>query len=393
MGTTTGKKNRKAGGIKMKRIVFIIVAVLLAYGCATAPTEKKIEHGVVFYPPIPEKPKLQFLLSIRSEEDIGGKLTTSFEEFLTGTTKSFRSIGRSWDIGSSKGKVYVLDRDLLKVVIIDLVGKKFDLLRDKRLGRLNDPAGIWITEDDFKYVTDKKRKQVVVFGKNNEFIKAYGDKNLFDKPLDVAVYGNSVYVIDFNKHQLFVLDKDTGKHVKTIGGGGVEEGLFYKPTHVVVDHAGNIFVDDAFNFRVQKFDPDGKFIKSYGSLGDTLGSFARPKGLDTDREGNLYVVDTAFQNVQIFDEEDGQLLLFFGGAGSGPGNMHLPAGIHLDYHNVDYFKQYADKDFQLKYLVYVGNLLGPKGFNVYGFGEWIGPPLSEGQNTGKGQVNDQKRAE
>ncbi len=287
----------------------------------------------------------------------------------------------------------MLDRDQWKVVIIDLVEKKFDLLRDKRLGKLKDPTGIWITEDDFKYVADSKRKQVVVFGKNNEFIRAYGDKNLFDKPLDVAVYGSSVYVIDFNKHQLFVLDRDTGKHVKTIGGGGVEEGLFYKPTHVVVDHAGNIFVNDAFNFRVQKFDPDGKFLKSYGRLGDSLGNFARPKGLNADREGHLYVVDAAFQNVQIFDEEEGQLLLFFGGPGRGSGNMYLPSGIHLDYHNVDYFKQYADKDFQLKYLVYVGNLLGPKGFNVYGFGEWIGPPLSEGQNTGDDQVNDKKRAE
>jgi len=29
----------------------------------------------------------------------------------------------------------------------------------------------------------------------------------------------------------------------------------------------------------------------------------------------------------------------------------------------------------VKYLVYVGNLLGDKKLNVYGFGDWIGPPL------------------
>jgi DNA-binding beta-propeller fold protein YncE len=376
----------------MKRIVFIIIALLMAYGCATAPTEKKPDD-VVFYPAIPAEPRLQFLLSIRSEDDVGSKLTTSFDDFLSGTTKSFKSIGRSWDFGSSKGKIYVLDRDLWKVLIIDLVEKKFDMLRDKRLGKLKDPTGIWITEDDFKYVADSKRKQVVVFGKNNEFIRAYGDKNLFDKPLDVAVYGSSVYVIDFNKHQLFVLNKDTGKHVKTIGEGGVEDGMFYKPTHVTVDHTGNIFVNDAFNFRVQKFDPDGKFIKSYGSLGDGLGNFARPKGLDMDREGHLYVADAAFQNVQIFDEENAELLLYFGGPGKGLGNMYLPGGVHIDYDNVDYFKQYADKDFELKYLVYVGNMLGPVGFNVYGFGKWVGPPLSEEQNTGDDQVSDQKKAE
>jgi len=376
----------------MKRILFVIIALLMAYGCATTPTEKEIKQDVVFYPPIPEKPRLQFLLSIINEKDIDKKQTSSFEDFLTGKTEAIKSIGRSWDIGSSKGKIYVLDRDLLKVVIIDLVNNKFDLLRDKRLGKLKDPTGIWITEDDVKYVTDKKRKQVVVFGKNNEFIRTYGDKHLFDKPMDVAVYGDFVYVIDMNKYQLFVLDKDTGKHVKTIGEGGVEEGLFYKPTHVIVDHAGNIFVNDAFNFRVQKFDPEGKFLKSYGSLGDNLGNLARPKGLNVDREGHLYVADAAFQNVQIFNEE-GQLLIFFGGPGIGLGRMNLPSGLDIDYDNVDYFNKYSDQDFQLKYLVYVGNQLGPKGFNVYGFGEWIGPPLSDGQNTGDDQISDQKKAE
>jgi hypothetical protein len=376
-------KNNWGGGKQM----------LMVYGCATAPTGKRIEHDVVFYPAMPAKPKLQFLLSISTERDIGKEQRTSFEDFLTGKTEAVKVIGRPWDIGSSKGKIYILDRDYRKILIIDLVEKKFDLLRDKRLGKLYNPSGIWITEDDIKYVTDLKRKQVVVFGKNNEFVRTYGDKNLFDKPLDVAVYGNSVYVIDMNKYQLFVLDKETGKHVKTIGEGGVKEGLFYKPTHVVVDRAGNIFVGDAFNFRVQKFDPDGRFLKSYGSLGDNIGSFARPKGLDIDRKGNLYVVDAAFQNVQIFDDEKARLLLFFGGAGSGPGSMNLPAGLHIDYDNVDYFTNFADKDFQLKYLVLVGNLLGGRKINVYGFGDWIGQPFPEDQNARDEQVSEKKRPE
>ena len=385
---------RQVKETKMKRILFIIIALLMAYGCATAPTEKKIEHDVVFYPPIPGTPKLQFLLSINSEDDIGKKKSTSlFDDFLTGKTETFYFIGRSYDIGSSKGKIYVLDRDLLKVVIVDLVGKKFKPLNDQRLGKLRDPTGIWVTEDDVKYVTDRKRKQVVVFGKNNEFVRSYGDGHLFDKPMDVAVYGNFVYVIDMEKHQLFVLDKDTGRHVKTIGEGGTGEGQFFKPTHVVVDQTGNIFVNDSFNFRVQKFDPDGKFIKSYGKLGDGPGYFARPKGLDVDREGHLYAADAAFQNVQIFDEENGQLLLFFGEAGTRPGSMNLPAGVHIDYDNVEYFNSISDKDFQLKYLVYVGNQLGSKGFNVYGFGEWIGPPLSDVQTTGDDQASDQKTTE
>ncbi len=234
-----------------------------------------------------------------------------------------------------------------------------------------------MTQDDIKYVADMKRKQVVVFGRDNEYVRAYGGKDLFGKPVDVAVYEDRVYVCDMGKHRIFVLDKDTGKVTRTIGRTGEREGSLYRPSHVIVDHRGNVYVNDAFNFRVQKFDPEGQFIRSFGSLGDALGSFARPKGVDVDREGHLYVADAAFGNVQIFDDRSGRLLLFFGGSGPTPGSMYLPAGLHIDYDNLEYFTKHGDKDFKLEYLLYVANMYGTHKLNVYGFGDWIGPPLPE----------------
>jgi hypothetical protein len=63
--------------------------------------------------------------------------------------------------------------------------------------------------------------------------------------------------------------------------------------------------------------------------------------------------------------------------------MYLPSGIHIDYHNLEYFSEYADENFKLKYIVYVGNTLGPINLNVYGFGEWIGAPLTESEEGEK----------
>lgn len=376
----------------MKKIIPIVIALLMGYGCAAGPAVKEIQREPVFYPPIPTEPRLQFLQTIRSERDIGTKLKTTFDDFLTGRKNTFKSFQRIWDIHSSKGKIYLLDRDVRKLVIVDLVNRKFEFLQDTRLGKLIDPAGIWVTEDEVKYITDSNRKQVVVFGKDNNFIRTYGDKNLFQKPLDVAVYENSVYVVDMATHQVHVLDRDTGRHTGTIGEGGVEEGKLYKPTHVIVDRSGNVFVNDAFNFRVQKFDSKGKFIKSYGGLGDNLGSFARPKGIDVDRDGVLYVADAAFQRVQLFNTDNSKLLLYFGGVGGGPGSMNLPAGLHIDYDNVEFFKELADRDFELKYLVYVSNLLD-RNINVYGFGEWVGPPLSGEQSTGNESASENKQTQ
>ncbi|UCD78319.1 MAG: 6-bladed beta-propeller [Desulfobacterales bacterium] len=355
----------------MKKSVFVLIALLTFSGCAAVPEETRT---VVFYPPLPQRPRLQFLHAITGEEDIG-QSQGAFTEFLVGKPTSDKRIGKAWDIASSDGKIYVLDRRSKRLLIIDLIRRKFDNLRDQRMGELEDPSGIWVTEDDVKYIADMGRKQIVVFGANNEFSRSYGGPDLFDKPVDVAVYQNTVYVSDMNKNKIFVLDKTSGKLKGTIGELGQDKGQFSKPTHVVVDHEGNIYVTDAFNFRVQKFDPDGKFLKSYGYLGDGFGAFARPKGLDIDRDGHLYVVDAAFENVQIFDDKTGALLLFFGGPGTAPGSMYLPAGIHIDYRNAAYFSNFVDRDFRLNYVVYTGNFYGTDKLNVYGFGDWVGEPL------------------
>ena len=353
----------------MTKTALTLLAFLILFGCVAAPTEKT--ETVVFYPSLPDRPRLQFLHTITGEEDLGGG-QSDFEEFLLGEPSSEKQLGKSYDIGSSNGKIFVLDRSHKKLIIIDLVANEFDYIRDQRLGELNEPSGIWITADEIKYIADMKRKQVVVFGRDNNYLRVYGDKKLFDKPVDVAVYKDSVYVCDMNKNQIFVLDKESGKVKTTIGELGKQDGQFYKPTHVIVDQAGNIFVNDAFNYRVQKFDAAGRFLKTYGFLGDNIGGFVRPKGLDIDQDGHLYVADAAFENVQIFDEKTGQLLLFFGGPGMGPGDMYLPSGVHVDYANAAYFKNFVDKDFRLKYILYVGNMFGPRRLNVYGFGEWIG---------------------
>ena len=361
----------------MKRTVFVLIVLLMFSGCAIVPEETQT---VVFYPPLPQRPRLQFLHAITGEEDIG-QSQSEFMEFLLGKPTSDKRIGKAWDIASTDGRIYVLDRRSRRLLIIDLVQRKFDYLKDQRMGELDDPSGIWVTEDDIKYIADMGRKQIVVFGANNVYLRSYGGPDLFDKPVDVAVYENTIYISDMEKNKLFALDKLSGKPKWIIGEKGQDNGQFAKPTHVVVDHEGNIYVTDAFNFRVQKFDPEGKFLKSYGFLGDPFGAFARPKGLDVDRDGHLYVVDAAFENVQIFDVKTGALLLFFGGAGTAPGSMYLPAGIHIDYRNTAYFSNFVDRDFRLKYLVYTGNFFGAEKLNVYGFGDWVGEPLPGEQKT------------
>jgi DNA-binding beta-propeller fold protein YncE len=355
----------------MRKILLVACATAVLTGCAGTPEQT----ATAFFPALPAAPKLQFLHAITTEEDIGGKPFSGLKDWLIGQRHSLKQIARPHGIASSKGRIYVLDRTFRKVLIVDLAGKRLDFIQDDREGALDDPMGICVTEDDLKYVADAGRKQILLFDGANQFVRAYGEAGQFERPMDVAVYQDRMYVADFAKSAVVVLDRVSGKTIQTIGDVGDEAGHFNRPTHVKVDRAGNVYVNDSFNFRIQKLDSNGNYVKHFGYQGDTLGGFARPKGIAVDRSGYVYGVDAAFENGQIFDPESTDLLLFFGGYGAHTGSMYLPSGLHIDYDNVGYFSQFVDKDFKIEYLVYVGNLLGPKKVNVYGFGEWIGAPL------------------
>ena len=81
----------------------------------------------------------------------------------------------------------------------------------------------------------------------------------------------------------------------------------------------------------------------------------------------LYVVDSAFQNVQMFDDK-GRTLMFFGGAGTGRGDMNLPTVVKIDYDNVEYFQNLVADGFEIEYLLVVVNQFGSNKVQVFGFG-------------------------
>ncbi len=349
---------------------------LIVVSACAAPAPKPT--GAIFYPALPEIPRVQFLTTINTEDDLGGE-RSEFRRFLLGTDEtSDRRLIRPWDIAHEKGKLYVVDRGL-GIVVIDLEEGKFDQFGDAKGGALREPNGIFISKDGYKFVADKKRRQILVFNERNEFYRAYGSEGQFE-PVDIAVDGDNVYVVDISQNEVEVLDRESGKVVTKIGGLGREKGQLHFPTHVTLDAAGRIYVTDFLNFRVQQFDRAGHYIKTIGEAGDMPGSMPRPKGIAVSRDGHLYAVDAAFELVQIFDTSDAKVLLGFGKYGNAPGGTYLPAGIDIDYDNLEYFSRFVDPNFRPEYLIYVANQSGPRKLNVYAFGEWTGPRPAGSQN-------------
>lgn len=349
---------------------FVVLSFILLSGCAKQVITKA---PPVFYPEPPQKPRIQYLHSIIHESDLDNTQPTQFELLFLGPEIEIEGAVQPYAVNASKNKVYIVDRFFNKVFVFDLAEKKLLQLSDRSHpdGTPGYTGGIWVTQDGYKYTADIKRKQILVYGPDDKYVGAYGDETKFGKPVDVAVFESNIYVVDLEKNQIVVLDKDTGGIKKTIGEKGPGDSQFSWPTHITLDKSGNLYVTDSMNFKIKKFNHDGEFERSFGFHGDNIGAFARPKGIAVDREGRLYSVDAANQHVQIFDS-NGQLLLFFGGSGPKIQNLSLPAGIAIDYENVDYFSNYADENFKIEYLIYVTSMYGPGRTNIYGFGEWIG---------------------
>jgi DNA-binding beta-propeller fold protein YncE len=122
-------------------------------------------------------------------------------------------------------------------------------------------------------------------------------------------------------------------------------GEFASPYDIAVDSAGNSYVADAGNNRIQRFDPSGHFVLAWGKdvvaanavtgyeictvanscqagdVGGHGGEFNLPSGVAVDSAGNVYVADPLNNRIQKFDP-DGHFLLawgkdvdFFGGSG------------------------------------------------------------------------------
>jgi len=84
------------------------------------------------------------------------------------------------------------------------------------------------------------------------------------------------------------------------GGRGDARGQFNEPVGVAVDQAGNIYVGDRSNHRVQQFTRDGSFVRVWGKQGDQAGEFREPHDVAVDAEF-VYVADLWNQRVQVFD--------------------------------------------------------------------------------------------
>jgi DNA-binding beta-propeller fold protein YncE len=241
-------------------------------------------------------------------------------------------------------------------------------------GQFIQPMGIAVSHDgSVVYVADSGNQRINKFDGAGNFIMRWGSngtaENQFKNPNGVTIdsQGN-LYVVDTTNHRIqkfsssetfvytFGLNVDGGAGVFEIctsgcvaGGEGGVAGAFSSPYDVAVDGAGNVYVTDLLNHRIQKFDSSGNFLLMWGWGVDTYntafetctndcqpgisgngdGQFNRPNGIAATKEGIIYVSDLNNYRVQKF-QSNGTFVGKWGTGGSGPSQFNGIGRIDVD---------------------------------------------------------------
>ncbi len=303
------------------------------------------------------------------------KDSSGLKNFIVGKeTVGDHLVQKPYGVALFDGKIYVVDTRGSGYGIYDLKQRRTDFIRGSAGGAMKKPINITVDVDGSKYITDTERNQILIFDRNDKFVRALGAVDQF-KPADALPIGDRLYVTDMYHHQIQVLNKVTGELLFSFGKAGSGDDELFQPTNLALGPGNELYISDTGNFRIQKYTLDGQFIRSYGSIGDSIGHFARPKGISVDRYGHLYVVDAAFENVQILNQ-DGTPLMVFSQSGDKRGNINLPTDIIIDYDNLEYFQSYAEPGFNLEYVVLIASQFGVNKVVVFGFGKKEGMDYS-----------------
>jgi predicted membrane-bound mannosyltransferase/DNA-binding beta-propeller fold protein YncE len=167
-------------------------------------------------------------------------------------------------------------------------------------------------------------------GDTLSFGSAGAGQGQFSRPAGAALdAAGNIYVADSLNNRIEKFDPN-GKYLAAAGAPGTDV-QFKEPWGVAVDGAGDVYVADTWNGRIVKLDPSLHFVKAWGTLTGPADESSPldlygPRAIAIDSAGNLWVTDTGHARLVKFDP-DGKPLGVAGGRGSGDGQLDEPVGI------------------------------------------------------------------
>ncbi len=191
---------------------------------------------------------------------------------------------------------------------------------------LGDVAGIAVDSKDRVYLFNRGNHPVVVLDREGKFLNAWG-QGVFSNAHGASIGpDDSLYLTDNGDHTVRKFTPD-GKLLLEIGVPNAPAPFmsgqpFCRCTHTALSPTGDIYVSDGYwNACVHKFSPEGKLIKTWGKPGTGRGEFNLPHNICCDAAGQVYVADRENHRIQVFDGDGNYLRQI--------NNLHRPCGLAI----------------------------------------------------------------
>lgn len=190
---------------------------------------------------------------------------------------------------------------------------------------LHETPGVSVAADGTVYLlTRNTDNPVIVLNRDGEFLRTFGAGTFTNRTHAIlAADDGFIYAADDGAHTITKWTT-AGELVMTIGNRGQPAPRFSgepfnRPTDMVVDGDGNIFISDGYgNARIHKYSPEGERLHSWGEPGVDAGQFLCPHNLGL-RDDRIYVADREALRVQVFDLDGNHVATW--------NNIHRPCAL------------------------------------------------------------------
>jgi tripartite motif-containing protein 71 len=198
------------------------------------------------------------------------------------------------------GNAYVLDQRRSRIAVFERTSGR--LVRTigapgSGPGRLQAPSALAIDGSGVISVADTGNRRIARFGVGGDWLGEVDDAGAV-RGVAVTPDGARIYTTD--SASLIRAWSPGGELLDEFGGRGRGLGKLDAPGQIALDAAGNVWVADRGNNRVQAFGPAGERLLAMGRRGIGLGEFVHPTGVSVDCRGTLTVTDSANNRVQQF---------------------------------------------------------------------------------------------
>jgi DNA-binding beta-propeller fold protein YncE len=230
----------------------------------------------------------------------------------TTTTCFGTAFSRPRDVGvGTDGNVYAADTDNDRIVVLSPAGaclRQFGTtgtgnaqFKSPRSVTSDGSGGIWVA-DAFNYRIQHLSNAGAFLGGTPA--GAFGEANgQLRSPACVFRDGSLIAVCDtYNYRIARYTAPATGTPLfrSNVGGTRPAAGGFNGPFATAYGPAGELYVVDWFNQRIQKFNPDGSFALQFGGYGSKPGSLIFPRGILVAPGGQLVVTDSENNRIDLF---------------------------------------------------------------------------------------------